>query len=89
MYPFWDPEKSTAPLVNRFLIRLLRLYQRWISPGLGHCCRFAPSCSQYAVDCLTHYPLFKAIPKAAWRILRCNPWVGGGYDPVVKKSWAD
>ncbi len=46
------------------------------------CCRFTPTCSQYALDALDKYGAFKGGCMAAWRILRCNPFCKGGYDPV-------
>ncbi|WP_251367880.1 membrane protein insertion efficiency factor YidD [Polynucleobacter sp. 35-46-11] len=49
-------------------------------------CKFAPSCSQYACDCFTNYGFFKSIGLSVWRILRCNPWSQGGYDPAVKPT---
>jgi putative membrane protein insertion efficiency factor len=64
------------------LILPIRLYQWTIAPLLGVNCRFAPSCSAYAIEAIeTHRPM-----RGAWlglrRILRCHPWGGSGYDPV-------
>ena len=61
---------------------LIRGYQVAISPLLPPSCRFYPSCSQYAYEAIGRYGLLKGGAKAAWRILRCNPWNDGGYDPV-------
>ncbi|AGG34682.1 protein of unknown function DUF37 [beta proteobacterium CB] len=47
-------------------------------------CKFAPSCSQYACDCFANYGFLKSFSLMVWRILRCNPWAQGGYDPAVK-----
>ena len=64
------------------LVVLIKAYQRFISPLSGPSCRFVPSCSQYALDALeSHGPLVGAW-LALWRLLRCNPLNGGGYDPV-------
>ncbi len=49
---------------------------------VGGCCRFFPSCSRYAEEFITRRGFFPALPHIAWRILRCNPWSSGGYDPV-------
>ncbi|WP_293625221.1 MULTISPECIES: membrane protein insertion efficiency factor YidD [unclassified Polynucleobacter] len=49
-------------------------------------CKFAPSCSQYACDCFANYGFFKSFGLVLWRILRCNPWSQGGYDPAVKPT---
>ena len=64
------------------LIALLKIYQYAISPMLGSRCRFAPSCSQYAVEALQRHGALKGSWLAARRIGRCHPWHPGGYDPV-------
>lgn len=75
-------------LPRQFLILLLRLYQKTLSPVLsalfgpaGHC-RFTPSCSQYAIDALRTHGVFQGGFLAARRLLRCHPWGGCGFDPV-------
>ncbi|HEV3321469.1 MAG TPA: membrane protein insertion efficiency factor YidD [Solirubrobacteraceae bacterium] len=57
-------------------------YQRVISPGLPRRCRYEPTCSRYAVQALAEYGILRGLVLAAWRLLRCNPWSRGGYDPV-------
>lgn len=69
-------------LPARMLIKLVRMYQKYISPGLGNNCRFTPTCSQYMIDALDKYGVLKGLPMGLWRILRCNPFNKGGYDPV-------
>ena len=69
-------------MVKRFLIRLIRGYQKYISPGLGNHCKYLPTCSQYMIDALEKYGVFKGLMLGIWRILRCNPFSKGGYDPV-------
>ncbi|MDD5527923.1 MAG: membrane protein insertion efficiency factor YidD [Patescibacteria group bacterium] len=77
-------------LSSLFAINLIRLYQRTLSFDHGVLkifapygrCRFHPTCSQYAIDAIDKYGLFKGLFKTCWRILRCNPWNKGGYDPV-------
>jgi putative membrane protein insertion efficiency factor len=64
------------------LIALVRFYQAAISPHLGASCRYTPTCSQYAVEALSRYGALKGSILAMWRILRCNPFGGHGYDPV-------
>lgn len=64
------------------VIFLIRLYQRFISPLKPKSCRFYPTCSQYAVDAISKYGIFKGGIMSIWRILRCNPFNPGGYDPV-------
>lgn len=64
------------------LVLLVRGYQLFISPLLGPRCRFYPTCSQYAIQALRTHGLFKGTWLAARRIVRCHPWLPGGYDPV-------
>lgn len=61
---------------------LIRLYRRFISPMKAPCCRFYPTCSQYAHDAIEKHGVLKGSGMAAWRLLRCNPFGKGGYDPV-------
>jgi putative membrane protein insertion efficiency factor len=63
-------------------IAVIKLYQWTISPLLGPKCRFTPSCSNYALEALKKYGIFKGTWLAARRISRCHPWGGHGYDPV-------
>ena len=64
------------------LIQPIRFYQRYISPLKPATCRFTPTCSQYAIQAIRKHGPFKGLALAVWRILRCNPWGGSGYDPV-------
>ncbi|MDO4505355.1 MAG: membrane protein insertion efficiency factor YidD [Spirochaetales bacterium] len=61
---------------------LIRFYQVCISPFLPDCCRFTPSCSQYALEAIKKHGPFRGLYLAVRRILRCNPFHEGGYDPV-------
>jgi uncharacterized protein len=61
---------------------LIRAYQLILSPFVGQACRFAPSCSEYALTAIVRYGLFKGSILAMRRLLRCHPWGGSGYDPV-------
>ena len=72
--------------LNKAAIRLVKIYQLALSPYVGMQCKYVPSCSQYACDCFNHYGFIKSLGLAAWRILRCNPWSHGGYDPAVKQT---
>ena len=74
--------------MTRLLVLLIRFYQRWISPALGERCRFAPSCSHYAVGALREHGALKGSWLAARRIGRCHPWNAGGHDPVPPRSSA-
>ncbi len=59
------------------------LYQRIISPALPRRCRYEPTCSRYAVEALRDFGILRGLVLAAWRVLRCNPFSHGGYDPVT------
>lgn len=61
-------------------------YQRYISPALGPRCRYAPSCSTYALQAIRVHGPIKGIILAAWRLLRCNPWSHGGVDHVPERG---
>ena len=63
------------------LVALVRVYQGAVSPWLGPSCRFTPTCSEYAVQALRRYGAVRGLVLAAWRIGRCHPWGGHGYDP--------
>ena len=68
-------------LVRR-MVHVIEWYQRRISSHTRAVCRYRPTCSQYAIDAITRYGPLKGGLMAAWRILRCNPFSKGGYDPV-------
>lgn len=68
--------------VGRLLVALIRLYKRFVSPLLGENCRFYPSCSQYAMDAIRAHGAIVGAAYALWRIVRCQPFCNGGYDPV-------
>lgn len=71
-------------MLKKFLISLIRSYQQEISVHRPPCCKYIPTCSQYAIEAIEHYGIIIGSLKAAWRILRCNPFSKGGYDPVKK-----
>lgn len=68
--------------MKRALISLIRFYKRAISPYLPQSCRFTPTCSEYAVQAIERYGALKGLWLSIWRVLRCNPFCKGGYDPV-------
>lgn len=76
--------------IKKFLIFLIRTYQLTISPRFSHgSCRFTPTCSQYAIEAIEIHGIFKGSLLAFWRILRCNPFNKGGWDPVPQKKNED
>lgn len=78
--------RQAAPFLARLPALLLaapvRIYQWTVRPLIGGNCRFHPSCSDYAIEALVTHGAWRGAMLAIWRILRCNPWVAGGYDPV-------
>lgn len=69
--------------MKKILIGMVRLYQKYLSPLKGYStCIYFPTCSQYAVEAIEKYGALKGGLLAVWRILRCNPFSKGGYDPV-------
>lgn len=68
--------------MKRGIIGMIRWYQRYLSPMLGSQCKFLPTCSSYAIEAIERYGVLKGSGLAVWRILRCNPFNRGGYDPV-------
>ena len=78
--------KTLWHFLRRLMVMLLvlpiRFYQTSISPLTPPSCRFTPSCSEYARQAIIKHGPFKGLYLAIWRLLRCNPWGGSGYDPV-------
>ena len=71
--PFHVKRLATAPI---------RAYQRWISPAFPRRCKYEPTCSAYAVDAIERFGVVRGLLLGAWRLLRCNPFSHGGFDPV-------
>jgi uncharacterized protein len=71
------------------LIGCIRVYQITLSPMLGQRCKYYPSCSNYAIGAIREHGPIKGIGLGAWRILRCNPFSYGGYDPVPPRRHHD
>ena len=71
---------------RKIFILPIKFYQAAISPYLGNKCRYEPSCSQYAVEAIEEWGVFKGVWMGAKRIGRCHPWGGHGYDPVPRKN---
>jgi len=71
--------------MKTLLIKLIEFYRKGISPYKTPCCRFTPTCSEYAIEAIRIHGSLKGIALAFWRILRCNPLCKGGFDPVPEK----
>ena len=73
---------SIKTIPQRSMMVMLRFYKRQISPALPPCCRYFPTCSEYAMQAVTKYGAVKGGWLALRRVARCNPLHKGGYDPV-------
>lgn len=71
--------------MKRLALLPLAAYRRWISPGLPRRCKYEPTCSAYAMEAIRRFGVAKGILLAAWRLLRCNPFSHGGFDPVPER----
>lgn len=68
--------------MKRVMIKGIRIYQKYLSPLKHTKCPYYPTCSQYGLEAIEKYGAFKGGLMAIWRILRCNPFSKGGYDPL-------
>lgn len=68
--------------MKRVALAPIKAYRRWVSPGLAPRCRYEPSCSAYAEEAVGRFGLIRGSILAAWRLMRCNPFSHGGFDPV-------
>jgi len=73
--------RAIVRLPGRMVIGLVRLYQWTLSPIFGRQCRFQPTCSHYMIQAVEKYGVVRGVLKGLWRIVRCNPFCRGGYDP--------
>jgi putative membrane protein insertion efficiency factor len=74
-----------SSLARRLVVAPIVVYQRVISPVLPRRCKYEPTCSRYAVEAVRELGVVRGVVVAAWRVLRCNPWSHGGYDPVAAR----
>ena len=72
--------------MKKLVISIIKFYQKNLSPFKKPCCRFFPSCSQYAIEAFEKLGFFKACFLSVYRIIRCNPFCKGGYDPVPENK---
>ncbi len=69
--------------IRRLAVAPIRLYQLLLSPLVGQRCKYHPSCSEYAAQAIMEFGILRGLVLAGWRLLRCNPWSRGGFDPVA------
>jgi uncharacterized protein len=72
-------------LIQRVVLQMLRAYKWAISPLFPPACRYVPTCSEYAMEAVERYGAWRGGWMALWRLLRCHPFVRGGYDPVPQQ----
>ena len=73
-------------IMRKIICFPIRIYQYVCSPMTSSCCRFYPSCSEYALQAIQYYGVCKGLWLSGRRILRCHPWSDGGYDPVLPNN---
>ncbi len=73
--------QALVRLPARLLIGGVRLYKFFLSPLLGQNCRYTPTCSDYFIESVKKHGAIRGAIRGVWRIIRCNPWCRGGYDP--------
>ena len=73
-------------MINKTIIRIIKFYQRYLSPVLGQNCRFHPTCSQYALEALKVHGTYRGSILAVKRTIKCHPWGGSGIDNVPGES---
>ena len=79
-------------MIKKIILKFIRIYQKTLSFDHGPMsflysegfCRFKPSCSEYTYQAVDYYGVIKGTAKGSWRVMRCNPWNKGGWDPPVK-----
>jgi putative membrane protein insertion efficiency factor len=74
--------RRLARIARAVAVAPIVVYQRVVSPAIPQRCKYYPTCSRYAVDAIREYGILRGVVLAGWRLLRCNPWSHGGYDPV-------
>jgi putative membrane protein insertion efficiency factor len=79
-------ESSRPSLVRRVAIAPIVVYQRVVSPLFPRRCKYEPTCSAYAAQAIGRYGILRGLVLAGWRLLRCNAWSHGGYDPVEAQT---
>ncbi len=78
--------EAASRALTAVVLAPLRLYQRFVSPALPRRCKYEPTCSAYAVEAVRELGPVRGLIVAGWRLLRCNPFSHGGYDPVEART---
>lgn len=72
-------------MMKKLLLGMIRFYRKNISPATPATCKYIPTCSQYGLEAIERFGALKGGLLTVWRVLRCNPWSRGGYDPVPEQ----
>jgi putative membrane protein insertion efficiency factor len=75
-------DHRASRLARAVVLSPVVVYRHLISPAIPRRCKYEPTCSRYAIDAIGRYGILRGLVLAVWRLLRCNPWSYGGYDPV-------
>jgi putative membrane protein insertion efficiency factor len=75
-------QRGAARVARAIATTPIVVYQRFVSPAIPRRCKYEPTCSRYAVEAIREYGILRGLVLAGWRLLRCNPWSHGGYDPA-------
>lgn len=73
---------GAARIARMIAVTPIVLYRRYVSPAIPRRCKYEPTCSRYALEAIGRYGILRGLVLAGWRLLRCNPFSHGGYDPV-------
>jgi putative membrane protein insertion efficiency factor len=73
---------TVSQVARSVAVAPIRFYRRFVSPALPPRCKYEPSCSRYAEQAIREYGILRGLVLAGWRLMRCNPWSHGGFDPV-------
>jgi putative membrane protein insertion efficiency factor len=76
------PVSGPARIARAVVVAPIVVYRHVVSPAIPRRCKYEPTCSRYAVEAIREYGILRGLVLAGWRLLRCNPWSHGGYDPV-------
>jgi uncharacterized protein len=76
------PVSAPARIARAVVVAPIVVYRHVVSPAIPRRCKYEPTCSRYAVEAIREYGILRGLVLAGWRLLRCNPWSHGGYDPV-------
>ena len=76
------PAHGLTRVARMVMVTPIVVYQHVVSPAIPRRCKYEPTCSRYALEAIRRYGILRGLVLAGWRLLRCNPWSHGGYDPV-------